>query len=72
MHAVFLFICARKCATFFNDEKRHWDSYQLFLDVSRSGGLTGAASLTGFKPRDHRSADVELEERIGKACSSAA
>ena len=44
-----------------------WDSYQLFLDVSRSGGLTGAASLTGLSPATIGRRMVELEERIGKA-----
>ncbi|NWJ24911.1 LysR family transcriptional regulator [Rhizobium sp. RM] len=43
-----------------------WDSYQLFLDVSRSGGLTGAASLTGLSPATVGRRMVELEERIGK------
>ena len=44
-----------------------WDSYQLFLDVSRSGGLTGAAALTGLSPATVGRRMVELEERIGKA-----
>ena len=44
-----------------------WDSYQLFLDVSRSGGLTGAAALTGLSPATIGRRMIELEERIGKA-----
>ncbi|MDS7596215.1 LysR family transcriptional regulator [Agrobacterium tumefaciens] len=43
-----------------------WDAYQLFLDVSRCGGLTGAAAQAGLSPATIGRRMVELEERLGK------
>lgn len=44
-----------------------WDSFQLFLDVARGGGLTGAASSSGLSPATIGRRMLELEERIGKS-----
>ncbi|WFU09551.1 LysR family transcriptional regulator [Rhizobium sp. CB3090] len=43
-----------------------WDSYQLFLDVARGGGLTGAASSSGLSPATIGRRMLELESRIGR------
>lgn len=43
-----------------------WDSYQLFLDVARGGGLTGAAATSGLSPATIGRRMLELEQRIGK------
>jgi DNA-binding transcriptional LysR family regulator len=43
-----------------------WDSYQLFLDVARGGGLTGAASSSGLSPATIGRRMLELEARIGR------
>ncbi|MDL2401492.1 LysR family transcriptional regulator [Rhizobium mayense] len=44
-----------------------WDSYQLFLDVARGGGLTGAASSSGLSPATIGRRMLELESQIGRS-----
>lgn len=44
-----------------------WDTFQLFLDVARGGGLTGAASTSGFSPATIGRKMLELEQKLGKA-----
>ena len=44
-----------------------WDSFQLFLDVARGGGLTRAASAAGLSPATIGRRMLELEESIGKS-----
>lgn len=43
-----------------------WDSYQLFIDVARHGGLSGATAVTGLSPATIGRRMLDLEERIGK------
>ncbi|WP_296015666.1 LysR family transcriptional regulator [uncultured Agrobacterium sp.] len=43
-----------------------WDTFQLFLDVARGGGLTGAASTSGFSPATIGRKMLELERKLGK------
>lgn len=43
-----------------------WESYQLFLDVARGGGLTGAAATTGLSPATLGRRMVELERQTGR------
>ncbi|MFS8047972.1 LysR family transcriptional regulator [Rhizobium sp. BR 314] len=43
-----------------------WDSYQLFLDVARGGGLTGAVASSGLSPATIGRRMLELEEQIGR------
>lgn len=44
-----------------------WDSFQLFLDVARGGGLTGATASSGLSPATIGRKMLELEQRIGKS-----
>jgi len=44
-----------------------WDAFQLFLDVARGGGLTGAASTTRLSPATIGRKMLELEQKLGKA-----
>lgn len=67
MHAVFCFICARKCATFFINEKRHLGFIPTFPRCVTQRRPDGAAALTGLSPATIGRRMVELEERIGKA-----
>lgn len=41
-----------------------WDSYQLFLDVARGGGLTGASASSGLSPATIGRRMLELEGQI--------
>ena len=41
-----------------------WDSYQLFLDVARGGGLTGAAASSGLSPATIGRRMLELEQQV--------
>lgn len=43
-----------------------WDLYQLFLDVARGAGLTGAASKTGLSPATIGRRMLDFEQRIGR------
>ncbi|OCI96723.1 LysR family transcriptional regulator [Rhizobium sp. AC27/96] len=43
-----------------------WDSYQLFLDVARGGGLTGAVASSGLSPATIGRRMLELEGQIGR------
>ncbi|MBB6482776.1 LysR family transcriptional regulator [Rhizobium lusitanum] len=43
-----------------------WDSYQLFLDVARGGGLTGAVASSGLSPATIGRRMLELEQQIGR------
>ena len=43
-----------------------WDSYQLFLDVARGGGLTGAVPSSGLSPATIGRRMLELEAQIGR------
>lgn len=44
-----------------------WDAFQIFLDVARSGGLTGAAAATGFSAATIGRRMLELEQSLGKS-----
>ncbi|HEY0125108.1 MAG TPA: LysR family transcriptional regulator [Rhizobium sp.] len=44
-----------------------WDAYQLFLDVARGGGLTGAVSSSGLSPATIGRRMLELESQVGRA-----
>ncbi|MDQ1185111.1 LysR family transcriptional regulator [Agrobacterium larrymoorei] len=44
-----------------------WDAFQLFLDVARGGGLTGAAGTTRLSPATIGRKMLELEQKLGKA-----
>jgi DNA-binding transcriptional LysR family regulator len=44
-----------------------WDSFQLFLQVARFGGLTGASSSCGLSPATIGRRMLDLEHEIGKA-----
>lgn len=43
-----------------------WDLYQLFLDVARGAGLTGAASRNGLSPATIGRRMLDLEQRVGR------
>lgn len=43
-----------------------WDSYRIFLDVARQGGLTGAAQATGLSPATVGRRVLQLEEAMGR------
>lgn len=43
-----------------------WDSYQLFLDVARGGGLTGAVASSGLSPATIGRRMLELEGQVGR------
>lgn len=43
-----------------------WDGYQLFIEVARRGGLTGAASASGLSPATIGRRMVELERQLGR------
>ena len=43
-----------------------WNSYQLFLDVARGGGLTGAVASSGLSPATIGRRMLELEGQIGR------
>ncbi|MBY5745023.1 LysR family transcriptional regulator [Rhizobium leguminosarum] len=47
-----------------------WDSYQLFLQVARLGGLTGASSASGLSPATVGRRMLDLEQEIGRALFS--
>lgn len=44
-----------------------WDSYQLFLTVARSGGLSGASVETGLSPATIGRRMLDLEAETGRA-----
>lgn len=43
-----------------------WDSYQLFLQVARLGGLTGASGTSGLSPATVGRRMLELEQETGR------
>lgn len=43
-----------------------WEAYQIFLEVARSGGLTGASALTGLSPATLGRRMVDLERDLGR------
>ena len=43
-----------------------WDSYQLFLDVARHRGLTGAAEVCGLSPATLGRRMLALEQELGR------
>ncbi|MGO6907498.1 LysR family transcriptional regulator, partial [Rhizobium ruizarguesonis] len=47
-----------------------WDSYQLFLQVARLGGLTGASTVSGLSPATVGRRMLDLEQEIGRALFS--
>jgi DNA-binding transcriptional LysR family regulator len=44
-----------------------WDSYQLFLDVARGGGLTGAVASTGLSPATIGRRMLDLEKQVARS-----
>jgi DNA-binding transcriptional LysR family regulator len=44
-----------------------WDSFQLFLQVARLGGLTGASASSGLSPATVGRRMLDLEQQIGRA-----
>ncbi|MBB4234871.1 DNA-binding transcriptional LysR family regulator [Rhizobium esperanzae] len=48
----------------------NWDSYQLFLQVARLGGLTGASMASGLSPATVGRRMLDLEQEIGRALFS--
>ncbi|MBB4288510.1 DNA-binding transcriptional LysR family regulator [Rhizobium leguminosarum] len=48
----------------------NWDSYQLFLQVARLGGLTGASAASGLSPATVGRRMLDLEQEIGRALFS--
>ncbi|MCJ8520814.1 DNA-binding transcriptional LysR family regulator [Pseudorhizobium tarimense] len=44
-----------------------WDTYQLFLQVARCGGLSGAAAVTELSPATIGRRMVELEALVGRS-----
>ena len=44
-----------------------WDSFQLFVQVARFGGLTGASASSGLSPATIGRRMLDLEHEIGKA-----
>ncbi|MBX5159563.1 MULTISPECIES: LysR family transcriptional regulator [unclassified Rhizobium] len=47
-----------------------WDSYQLFLQVARLGGLTGASTASGLSPATVGRRMLDLEQEVGRALFS--
>jgi DNA-binding transcriptional LysR family regulator len=45
----------------------NWDSYQLFLQVARTGGLTGASAATALSPATIGRRMLDLEQELGRA-----
>lgn len=45
----------------------NWDSYQLFLEVARTGGLTGASAATALSPATIGRRMLDLEQELGRA-----
>jgi DNA-binding transcriptional LysR family regulator len=43
-----------------------WDTYELFLEVARHGGLSGAAGVTGLSPATIGRRMLELEGGVGR------
>jgi DNA-binding transcriptional LysR family regulator len=43
-----------------------WDSYQLFLDVARGGGLTGAVASSGLSPATIGRRMLDLEQHVAR------
>ncbi|NGO63810.1 LysR family transcriptional regulator [Rhizobium daejeonense] len=43
-----------------------WDAYQLFIEVARRGGLTGASTASGLSPATIGRRMVELERQLGR------
>lgn len=43
-----------------------WEIYQLFMEVARSGGLTGASAATGLSPATLGRRMMELERNTGR------
>lgn len=43
-----------------------WDAYQLFIDVARGGGLTGAVGSSGLSPATIGRRMLDLEGQIGR------
>ncbi len=43
-----------------------WDSYQLFLEVARTGGLTGASTATALSPATIGRRMLDLEQELGR------
>jgi DNA-binding transcriptional LysR family regulator len=43
-----------------------WDSYQLFLDVARGGGLTGAVASSGLSPATIGRRMLDLEKQVAR------
>ena len=43
-----------------------WDSYQLFLDVARGGGLTGAVASSGLSPATIGRRMLDLERQVAR------
>ncbi len=43
-----------------------WESYRIFLDVARQGGLTGAAQASGLSPATVGRRVLQLEEAVGR------
>lgn len=44
-----------------------WDAFQIFLNVARSGGLTGATSTSGLSAATIGRRMLELEQTLGKS-----
>ncbi|CDZ69016.1 Transcriptional regulator [Neorhizobium galegae bv. orientalis] len=43
-----------------------WDAYELFMQVARLGGLSGAAGITGLSPATIGRRMLDLEEAVGR------
>lgn len=43
-----------------------WDTYELFLQVARYGGLSGAGGVTGLSPATIGRRMLELEAGVGR------
>lgn len=43
-----------------------WDSYQIFIEVARAGGLSAAQASTGFSPATLGRRMLELERQLGR------
>ena len=43
-----------------------WDSYQLFLEVARTGGLTGASTAAALSPATIGRRMLDLEQELGR------
>lgn len=44
----------------------NWDAYELFMQVARLGGLSGAAGMTGLSPATIGRRMLDLEEAVGR------